>query len=224
MADILGTLGNDTLLGTADPDKILGRDGADEIRGLAGDDILFGQIGNDTLYGGRGNDRIDGGPGDDLIFGGRGNDDVRGGEGNDIVHGGAGDDVVGGGNGYDVLSGGRGSDMFDLFSGDTGGTRIKDLNFCAGDSLRVDGNSGLIIDSEKEFLAWLRDLAADGAMVAKGKNGMLVVTGAEIGTLEVDGFGHLAKLVNQDGCRDHHHGRGNGHDHHHSCGGFWDWA
>lgn len=58
MADIFGTIGNDTLTGTTNPDVIAGGDGNDVIDGGLGSDSIDGGAGNDSLLGAPGNDTL----------------------------------------------------------------------------------------------------------------------------------------------------------------------
>jgi VCBS repeat-containing protein len=58
MADINGTVGDDTLPGTT---------GDDVINGLGGNDTIIGDAGNDIINGGLGNDTMSGGDGDDTF-------------------------------------------------------------------------------------------------------------------------------------------------------------
>jgi Ca2+-binding RTX toxin-like protein len=94
MANITGTIGNNTLIGTTGNDTIFGLAGNDLIDGVAGNDVLNGGLGNDTINGGGGNDSIDGGAGSDILNGGAGNDILEGGFGNDTLNGGDGIDTA----------------------------------------------------------------------------------------------------------------------------------
>ncbi len=59
MADINGTISDETLIGTADADTMRGLAGADTLLGAGGDDILNGGPGDDVLDGGAGLDLAD---------------------------------------------------------------------------------------------------------------------------------------------------------------------
>jgi len=61
MADLFGTLGNDTLIGGEENDTRNGDGGDDTLIGGAGHDVLNGGDGVDTLTGGAGNDVLNGG-------------------------------------------------------------------------------------------------------------------------------------------------------------------
>jgi uncharacterized repeat protein (TIGR01451 family) len=100
-ADVVGTVGPDTLSGTG---------GRDVIAGLGGDDVIVGLEGRDVICGGRGEDTIKSGGDADLVRGGGDGDRVRGAEGDDILAGNGGDDNLGGGVGDDALKGGPGTD------------------------------------------------------------------------------------------------------------------
>jgi Ca2+-binding RTX toxin-like protein len=65
MANIVGTIGADTLVGSAEADTLSGGDGADWLQGGAGDDYLIGGLGDDDLDGGLGADTLAGGAGVD---------------------------------------------------------------------------------------------------------------------------------------------------------------
>ncbi|TFI58325.1 tandem-95 repeat protein [Sphingomonas parva] len=126
MANIPGTIGDDTINGSNGSDTISGGDGNDTIDGGNGNDTIAGGDGDDEIDGGNGNDTVDGGDGDDTIDGGNGEDTIDGGEGDDVLYGGNGKDVLRGGGGNDTLLGENGDDSL------TGG---------AGDDL-IDGNNG----------------------------------------------------------------------------------
>ncbi|MCL1468468.1 Calx-beta domain-containing protein [Argonema galeatum] len=111
MANIFGTLGNDTLIGTPETDFILGDLGNDSLLGLDGDDQLNSNQGNDTLDGGQGNDLVRGGKDNDLILGGIGNDTLYGDLGSDTLRGGDGDDLLYGDQGIENNFGGDGDDV-----------------------------------------------------------------------------------------------------------------
>ncbi len=114
MADITGTIGNDTIVGTAVTDTLNGAGGNDLIFGYGSamgtigqpppvidpagggaldNDSLIGGVGNDTVRAGGGNDTVDGGVGLDQLFGDDGNDSIDGGAGTDKMTGGAGNDT-----------------------------------------------------------------------------------------------------------------------------------
>jgi Ca2+-binding RTX toxin-like protein len=114
MADITGTMGNDTIVGTAVSDTINGAGGNDLIFGY-GDavggvglppppidpagggatdvDLIVAGLGNDTVRAGGGDDALLGEAGNDVLFGDDGNDHIDGGAGNDKLTGGAGNDT-----------------------------------------------------------------------------------------------------------------------------------
>ncbi|MGA1132578.1 MAG: Ig-like domain-containing protein [Prochlorotrichaceae cyanobacterium] len=103
MADIFGTIGNDTLTGTTNPDVIAGGDG---------NDVIDGGLGSDSIDGGAGNDSLLGAPGNDTLTGGAGSDTLTGGNGNDILNG---TDATAAGSGeIDTLTGSGGTDIFIL--------------------------------------------------------------------------------------------------------------
>ncbi len=66
MANLVGSIADDTLSGTAVADILIGGDGNDTLYGLAGNDVLIGNSGADTLLGGAGTDSLIGGTGDDV--------------------------------------------------------------------------------------------------------------------------------------------------------------
>jgi Ca2+-binding RTX toxin-like protein len=140
MANITGTIGNDTLLGSdIEGDLIFALEGDDGVEGLDGNDTIVGGIGNDTMAGNLGDDLIFGNAGVDVLGGilgaGEGNDTVLGGQDNDgiiddigdnLLFGNLGDDFIGGGIGRDTIFGGKGTDTIlgnggnDVLFGDLG--------------------------------------------------------------------------------------------------------
>ncbi|HET6519958.1 MAG TPA: hypothetical protein VFG47_09060, partial [Geminicoccaceae bacterium] len=175
MADITGTLGDDTLEGTAQNDRVLGLAGRDLIAGLGGDDLLFGNadpdhllggdgadvvVGGgdrDWLEGGAGDDRLGGGPGADWLYGDGGGDTLRGADGADLLLGGGGNDVLYGQAGDDQLGGDEGADL--LFGGDggdvlRGGLDDDRLSGGAGDDALAgeDGDDALAGDAGADAL------------------------------------------------------------------------
>lgn len=214
---ILGTPGDDYLLGSQDDDRIDGREGADRIIGGAGDDnivagagddtvtgdqgndIIFGGHGNDHLFGGSGNDRIFGGEGNDILYGDDGDDELHGESGDDILYGGSGADILYGNEGNDRLFGGPGNDQLaggfgdDIVLGEegddtmSGGFGVDIVQGGEGDDVVVgdlDGEQDYYSGGEGsdtlDYSAATSDLSID---LAEG-----LVTGAEVGEDEVDGF------------------------------------
>ena len=124
MAEIFGTLADETITGTASADTIYSGPtndpnaagtGSDTILAGGGNDIVFGQDGGDLLYGGAtttlnevdtGDDTLRGGDGGDQLFGQDGADHLFGDAGLDQLRGGAGNDTLDGGADGDSLSGG----------------------------------------------------------------------------------------------------------------------
>ncbi len=144
MADITGTIGNDSLPGTSVDDTIRGLDGNDTIEGLDGNDSLdagngfdsvTGGLGADTIIGFGNNDTLFGEEGDDSILGGGGRDSADGGVGFDWLEGGGGDDTLSGGADNDVVGGGAGNDR--LFGGLGNDTLVA-----SGGRDTVDGGDG----------------------------------------------------------------------------------
>ena len=74
MANLIGSIENDSLNGTPETDLIVG---------FSGNDTLNGNEGGDLIYAGRGNDLVLGENGNDILFGGLGTDTLTGGEGKD---------------------------------------------------------------------------------------------------------------------------------------------
>ncbi|HYW17466.1 MAG TPA: calcium-binding protein [Allosphingosinicella sp.] len=68
MANIQGTIADESLTGTSSDDEIYGSDGHDVLNGGDGDDTLVGGQGSDTLDGGAGSDVMDGGTGNDTYY------------------------------------------------------------------------------------------------------------------------------------------------------------
>ncbi|HEX8224314.1 MAG TPA: calcium-binding protein, partial [Allosphingosinicella sp.] len=132
MAQITGTIGNDTLYGTA---------GADRIEGLAGNDWIWSRAGDDHLLGGDGDDVLEAEGGADLLEGEGGNDRINVGQNThagQLV-------VVRGGSGNDQIS-------FSLF-GEGGGTIEAD----GGDGDDVLWVSGLVSSTARLTLGEGRD-------------------------------------------------------------------
>jgi Ca2+-binding RTX toxin-like protein len=77
VANLDGSLHNDTLTGDNSANDIDGSDGQDILNGLNGSDTLTGGAGNDELYGGNGADVLHGGGGADFLNGGGGSDTIR---------------------------------------------------------------------------------------------------------------------------------------------------
>ena len=76
-ANIIGTLGNDTISRSASPPG--------QPTTTAEEDVIYALAGNDTIAAGDGSDTIDGGAGQDrIIGGGGGGDSLKGGRGADI--------------------------------------------------------------------------------------------------------------------------------------------
>jgi Ca2+-binding RTX toxin-like protein len=168
MANIKGTLGNDTLYGTQLDDHFFASYGDDTMYGDDGNDTFHHSAGNDIMIGGRGSDTVDYSRADksmyiDLSAGygsGMTNDetdtyssienvigsnffDVIGGDGNaNHIRGMGGDDWIGGGGGADVLEGGEGNDL--LFYIDSTARVVVDLlnNTASGGSASGDTISG----------------------------------------------------------------------------------
>jgi Ca2+-binding RTX toxin-like protein len=114
MANITGTLGNDTITPLGVSPGVTGgtpSNAADSILGLAGNDTIDGGGGDDTIDGGDGNDSILGGDGNDSILGGDGNDTIDGGKGDDSILGGTGNDSIIGEVGKDTINGGADNDL-----------------------------------------------------------------------------------------------------------------
>lgn len=118
---VVGDKGNQTIILGADDDTL---------RGGAGDDVIGSKTGNDQLYGDDGNDTVFGGEGDDSLFGGDGNDLLQGDEGNDVLSGGS---------GLDILVGGTGLDRFEGSLTDFNGDTFNDIDFQAGEFIRITG-------------------------------------------------------------------------------------
>jgi len=93
-AEIVGSLGANTLRGS---------DFSDVIRGVAGENALYGGGGNDVLIAGTGNDQMFGGTGNDVFISGAGNNNAYGGSGNDIFVANNGNDSFDGGAGTDTV-------------------------------------------------------------------------------------------------------------------------
>jgi uncharacterized repeat protein (TIGR01451 family) len=109
-ADVIGTVGADTLSGTDKRDVIAALGGDDRITSLEGRDIVCGGAGNDVIRAGGDGDIVRAGAGDDRVRGADGDDVLAGNGGNDNLGGGPGDDALKGGNGTDRCAGGPGAD------------------------------------------------------------------------------------------------------------------
>ncbi|MEA3063688.1 MAG: hypothetical protein QOJ27_116, partial [Sphingomonadales bacterium] len=143
MADLLGTVGGDSLTGTSGADRIEALAGNDVVRGEGGDDVLLGGDDSDQIEGGAGDDRIEGGDGADYIQGGAGADTMIGGEGNDIVYDGEGSDIIdmGGGDDYaSLVYGSLGAYNVQLSGGD-GRDTIRLVSF-GSSSFTIDLGAG----------------------------------------------------------------------------------
>jgi Ca2+-binding RTX toxin-like protein len=138
MANITGTIGNNSLIGSDADDNILGLAGNDTIKPGLGDDTVDGGDGKDTLVldystasgyiyydysvsdTAKGTGRIHASYYNDLSFqnievynitGSEYGDHLWGGNFSDTLNGGNGDDTIHGGSGADVLDGGFGIDL-----------------------------------------------------------------------------------------------------------------
>lgn len=126
MANITGTIGNDTLLGLdLEGDLMFALEGDDLVSGLGGDDTVVGGVGLDSITGNLGNDIIFGNTGNDILGGNEGNDTILGGQDGDFLYEDFGDNLLFGNLGDDIILGGVGSDT--IFAG-------KDNDFLFGGS------------------------------------------------------------------------------------------
>lgn len=138
-----------------------GNGAANQLLGLSGNDTLTGLGGNDLLNGGDGNDSLAGGAGADRLRGGNGNDSLTWHSAVDVlVDGGSGTDtlkVAGGLNllrvDNDVIAGverislaGNGANRLTL-----GVRDVLDIS-SAGNSLRVLGEAGDVVDAPRSFV------------------------------------------------------------------------
>lgn len=149
-----GKGGDDVITGGLGNDRLYGNTGDDVITDAHGNNILHGGWGNDhisvtnpsgqsKLYGGRGEDILSSGSGDDILRGGGGDDTLIAGSGNDKLYGGSGDDHLIAGVGDDRLKGGKGHDTFEINTGMSGRTVIRDFDLEDDTLLLVNFNGGL---------------------------------------------------------------------------------
>jgi Ca2+-binding RTX toxin-like protein len=139
-------------------------DDEDHLRGTAADNRIFSGSGNDQLTGNDGHDLLVAGSDNDLLFGGNGNDILKGSTGTDTAYGGNGDDtyVI---NDADLI--------FELVSGEVGGTDIvrSDLDWTLGnhfENLVLTG--GASINGDGNGLANLV-MGNDAANILEGHGG-----------------------------------------------------
>lgn len=155
--------------------------GNDVVIGSDGDNQVFGEGGADRLYGRGGADRLDGGAGRDLLSGGQGRDVLTGGAGQDQLFGDVSADRLDGGGGDDALTGGAGADVF-VFTDGFGLDRVTD--FQAGvDRLDFAGHFGVV-----DFADLTIAQTADGASIADGSGGVILLLGVDAVTVTADQF------------------------------------
>jgi len=183
MADIQGTINNDTLNGTSEGDLIFGLAGNDSLDGKEGGDRLEGGEGNDTILGGAGDDGawyapfLVGGAGNDSVSGGAGSDNLAGNEGNDTLNGGEGDDTLQPGLGVDSVIGGNGHDFLSLdLSTQTANISINYTSFQNSPNIKEVESAGITTGSGNDSL----NLAATttGARINGGAGNDTLVGGA----------------------------------------------
>ena len=159
---------NDFLIVGDDADNLdlIGESGHDEIEGEAGNDTLLGGDGNDTLEGDAGDDDLDGQTGTDILQGGDGNDILRAGDGHDLMRGDAGNDTFG-------------------FYG-VGTYHINDFTI---------GEDRFFFDAEKVGVDNVTDLVAAITSVESTVNGVNVVFGGGIASIELVGMTNLDSIT-----------------------------
>ena len=142
---IVGGLGNDHLRGNAGDDTITDDYGNNVLIGGAGNDTLSvtSPTGQSLLRGGKGDDTLTSGAGSDTLKGGSGDDVLIAGSGNDKLAGGKGDDHLIAGGGTDKLRGGSGEDLFEINTGLSGRTMIKDFSVEDDTLLLVNLSGGI---------------------------------------------------------------------------------
>jgi Ca2+-binding RTX toxin-like protein len=143
MADILGTIFDDTLEGDTS---------GTILKGMKGDDDLYAGSGGMILYGGEDEDYLSSWAATGLVklYGDGGNDDLAGGMGNDQLYGGEGNDWFILSEGSDSIFGGNGVDTLSLSSFMTGNITYT-LGLGGSGSLKV--RSGTTTYSSIEGLA-----------------------------------------------------------------------
>lgn len=192
MAEILGTLNDDSLVGSGE--------GSDSIVGLEGNDTLFvdWDTGSNTLDGGTGSDSLYANSDYSLLQGGDGNDTLVPSGGNNTLDGGLGDDyfdVTQYGSASNNLLGGAGNDTYNIDYGygntiqDTEGTDVLTTGLNLSLNGLAPGDAGL----EKQGTSLVIDTDEDG--VADPANDLVILdffdaagTGAGTGFIETVGY------------------------------------